>query len=130
MVSEGQARARRSNEISRPGSPASPIPKTVVDKVEPLSPSHGDIPGTAAHSKRQADAVPDVIRPASQSGHDASLQDLSGAASSEVPIPTTIVTRVDSKPAHGEVPGTDAHEIRQGDAKPDIIETKGDVESE
>lgn len=40
---------------------AIPIPKTVVQKVDPASPSHGEVPGTVAHAIRKADAVPDVI---------------------------------------------------------------------
>ena len=130
IAREGQKGAEKSHEGSRPSSPATPVPKTIVDKVDPLSPSHGDVPGTAAHSKRQADAVPDVIRPASRSSNNSSQQDLPGATSTNVPVPTTVITKVDSKPSHGEVPGTEAHDIRQGDAKPDIVETKGDVPSE
>lgn len=49
--------------------------------------------------------------------------------SAEVSIPKTVITKVDSEPAHGEVPGTDAFDMRKGDAKPDIIEKRGDVSS-
>ena len=38
-----------------------PIPKTVVQKVDPIFPAYGEVPGTTAHSIRRADAVPDVI---------------------------------------------------------------------
>ena len=37
------------------------VPKTVVQKVEPSTPSHGEIPGTSAHAIRQADARPDEV---------------------------------------------------------------------
>lgn len=37
------------------------IPKTVVEKVEPESPSYGEVPGTAAHEMRKADAEPDEV---------------------------------------------------------------------
>lgn len=37
------------------------VPKTVVELVDPDTPSHGDVPGTAAHEMRKADAVPDVV---------------------------------------------------------------------
>lgn len=37
------------------------IPKTVVEKVEPDNPSYGEVPGTAAHDMRRADAEPDEI---------------------------------------------------------------------
>ena len=35
--------------------------------------------------------------------------------------------RVDSNPAHGEVPGTAVARIRSEDAHPDHMEVKGDV---
>ncbi|MCJ1396434.1 hypothetical protein MMC18_009324 [Xylographa bjoerkii] len=105
----------------------SSIPMTVVEKVDPLSPSHGDVPGTAAHAMRSADAVPDAILQAPSPGQ--SFPTISPGASTPtiVPIPRTVVTRVDSTPSHGEVPGTDAYNIRTKDAKPDSIEKKGDV---
>lgn len=104
-----------------------PIPKMVVEKVDTQSPSHGDVPGTAAHAKRQADAVPDVILQAPE--HDAApvVEDRGGNITPDIPIPTTVITKVDSKPSHGEVPGTDAFDMRKGDAKPDVIEKKGDI---
>ena len=103
------------------------IPKTVVEKVDPTSPSHGDVPGSAAHSIRKADAVPDVILKAPDDGESPSDGDRNAAISPEMPIPKTILTKVDSIPSHGEVPGTEAFDLRKGDAKPDIIEKKGDV---
>lgn len=39
-----------------------PIPKTVVEKVEPENPSHGEVPGTAAYDIRTEDAQPDEVR--------------------------------------------------------------------
>ena len=107
-----------------------PIPKMVVEKVDPSSPSHGDVPGTAAHAKRQADAVPDVILQAPEHGKTSVVENQGGNISPDVPIPTTVVTRVDSNPSHGEIPGTDAFDMRKGDAKPDVVEKKGDISSE
>ena len=40
----------------------------------------------------------------------------------DMPIPTTRVERVDEGLAHGEVPGTEAYEIRKGDAVADEME--------
>jgi hypothetical protein len=37
------------------------------------------------------------------------------------------VERVDSEPHHGEVPGTEAFELRKGDAKPDQVVEVGDA---
>lgn len=96
-----------------------------MEKVDPESPSHGDVPGTAAHTIRKADAVPDEVKSTSSPNQGSSSEPPS--ASSEVPVPRTVITRVDSKPAHGEVPGTDAYEIRKRDAEPDVLERKSDV---
>ena len=103
-----------------------PIPRTIVDKVDPTSPSHGDVPGTTAHTKRQADAIPDIIRPASDHSTEANAAE----AASRTPVPRTMITRVDSKPSHGEVPGTEAYDLRKGDARPDVVERKADKPSE
>ena len=102
-------------------------PMTVVEKVDPTKPSYGEIPGTAAHSIRKADAVPDAILQAPPPGGPTRTRSPSQTGSPSVPIPRTVVTRVDSQPAHGEIPGTDAYKIRTQDATPDIIEKKGDV---
>ena len=109
----------------RPASPSTPtIPKTVVEKVDPSSPSHGEIPGTPAHLKRMADAVPDEVRPLG-SGTQSPKSEESESAKSTLPsIPTTIITKVDSEPSHGEVPGTEAFEKRKEDAEPDVVEKK------
>lgn len=49
---------------SRPQTPGgSPIPKTVVEKVD-FKPSHGEVEGTPAKEMRMADAMPDEIRAA------------------------------------------------------------------
>ncbi|KAF2232931.1 hypothetical protein EV356DRAFT_524936 [Viridothelium virens] len=46
-----------------------------------------------------------------------------GKMSSETsPVPITRVERVDDKPSHGEVPGTEAYKIRTQDAVPDEVE--------
>lgn len=125
----GHGRSASKSRSSRPGTPGgTPVPKTVVQKVDPTSPSHGDVPGTKAHLKRQADAVPDFVRPI-PSGDDAPIDsnDHGASVSPEAPVPTTIITKVDSEPSHGEVPGTEAFDMRKEDAKPDIVEKKGDV---
>ncbi|KAI9702175.1 MAG: hypothetical protein M1820_006257 [Bogoriella megaspora] len=50
---------------------------------------------------------------------DASEGKQSGSIS---PVPITRVERVDDKPSHGEVPGTEAYKIRTQDAVPDEVE--------
>ena len=102
------------------------IPKTVVEKVDLASPSHGDVPGTASYEKRMADAVPDVILQVPELGQtsiDGPIENIQA----NVPIPTTVITKVDSEPSHGEVPDTEAYKIRTMDAKPDIVEKEGDA---
>ena len=121
---------RTSSQQSIGTPPRSPggtiIPKTVVEKVDPMSPSHGEVPRTKAHSKRQADAVPDVIMQAPPPGKPRTTTSLESKPKEEdsVPVPRMVVTRVDSKPAHGEVPGTPAAKMREMDAKPDELEIK------
>ncbi|KAK5001968.1 hypothetical protein LTR28_012004 [Elasticomyces elasticus] len=64
IVPEGKRSRSHSHlgQDDRPSTPGgTPIPKTVVEKVDPDRPSHGDVPGTAAHEMRLADAEPDVI---------------------------------------------------------------------
>ena len=123
--------SRPSSSASQPGQLAGAgdksIPKTVVEKVDPTSPSHGDVPGTAAYSLRKADAVPDVILQTPEREGATNNDDRNGAASPEKPVPKTVITKVDSNPSHGEVPGTDAFNLRKGDARPDVVEKRGDV---
>ena len=124
IVPEGTA----SRRLSRAGSPSraispggTPIPKTTVEKVDPNSPSHGEIPGTAAYDQRKADAAPDAIYSAPEAGSK------SPSITPEVPIPATVITKTDDKPSHGEVPGTAAYDIRQADAAPDEVRHEGDI---
>lgn len=119
---------------SRPSTPGGrPIPTTVVEKLDPEAPSHGEVPGTPAHEKRMADAVPDMVVKASPRGsRTSSISSISrsraGSTPGDRPIPKTRVERVDSKPSHGEVPGTEAYEKRREDAVPDTIEEVEDVQ--
>ena len=99
-----------------------PVPKTVVEKVDPENPSHGEVPGTLAHEKRLADAIPDeIVTDEHPSSADASE---SQPNPTDLPIPTTIVEKVTADPSHGEVPGTDSFEKRKGDAEPDLVKVK------
>lgn len=54
--------ASRLREEDRPHTPGgTPVPALVVEKVDPDTPSYGDVPGTEAHEKRLADAEPDIV---------------------------------------------------------------------
>ena len=98
----------------------------MVEKVDTTSPSRGDIPGTVSHSKHRADAVPDIVKPIPASA-PINSEDQGAQISPEIPVPTTIITKVDSAPSHGEVPGTEAFNMRKGDAKADIVEKKDGI---
>ncbi|KAG0641568.1 hypothetical protein HOY80DRAFT_883078, partial [Tuber brumale] len=115
------------------------IPLVLVEKIDER-PSHGEVPGTGAFERRMADASPDVIRiqplpdlPAAVPGAfggDPEGEDQEKEEESkgkvETPrsdVPITIVERVDSTPAHGEIPGTEAFSKRLADAAPDVIRT-------
>ena len=128
VMPEGKHSSHWESKGSRPQTPGgSSVPTTMVEKIDPTSPSHGDVPGTHAHSKRMADAVPDVIKSAS---HQDEASDESSPASRTPDVPMTVITKVDSRPSHGEVPGTEAFNVRTEDATPDLVERKGDVHSE
>jgi len=121
-------RSTSSLSMTNPTSPGGqPIPMTVVEKVDPSSPSHGEIPGTEAHDKRLSDAVPDLVVKSGERSRSSSVRSRSGSTPGDLPIPVTKVEKVDSKPAHGEIPGTKAFELRRGDAQPDIVEEVDDV---
>jgi hypothetical protein len=117
----------------RPLSPrGSPIPRTVVEKVDPSEPSYGEVPGTQAHEKRLADAVPDVVTKASDlegSPTPPALDPTSPQLNiSETVIPETRLERVDTLPADEDVPShPQAHQSSPSDTLPDTVETVPDV---
>lgn len=125
-----ESRPRLQNPADQAASPGgSLIPKTVVEKVDPAFPRLGEVPGTAAYSIQKADAVPDVILQALPHEETTSSRFSGEVISPETSIPFTVITKVDSEPSHGEVPGADAFDMRKGDAKPDVVEKQGDVPS-
>ncbi|KAJ5386725.1 hypothetical protein N7509_009266 [Penicillium cosmopolitanum] len=83
----------------------SPIPRTMVEKVDPESPSYGEIPGTEAFEKRQADAVPDFVKSTSD-------------PESVQPPPSSEDASPDLRAHHRRSPS---------DATPDVIETVTDT---
>jgi hypothetical protein len=129
--SHGRLSKRSSQYLEPPTTPGGTlIPRTVVEKIDPDFPSYGEEPKTTGYLQRQMDAVPDVILKTPEPGKKPLFSEESESRSrsnSDIPVPETIITRVDSFPAHGEVPGTEAAKKRKLDAAPDIIEKKGDV---
>ncbi|KAK0118922.1 hypothetical protein ONS95_007793 [Cadophora gregata] len=120
---------RISTPISKPSTPpgGQPIPLMIVEKVDPSSPSHGEVPGTLAHDMRAADAVPDLVVRSGERSRSSSTRSRAGSTPGDLPIPITKVEKIDSSPRHGEVPGTKAYELRRGDAEPDIVEEVGET---
>jgi hypothetical protein len=116
----------------RPITPeASPIPHTVVEKVDPEEPSYGEVPGTEAHEKRLADAVPDIVTkaPDHESNEAPSLDDTpSDNDPTTQPIPETRVSKVDTLPLDAESSsGPTAHQSSASDAEPDTVEIVPDA---
>lgn len=117
-ASEGRRR-------SRPVTPASPIPRTRVERID-NEPSYGEVPGTPAYGKRMLDAVPDEVEVLSP---EPALRSKRSSQYLEPPttpggtfIPRTVVEKLDPEgTSYGEEPGTAAYVQRQMDAAPDVI---------
>ena len=129
VIPHGRLSKRSSQFLEPPTTPGGThIPRTVVEKIDPESPSFGEIPKTSGYLQRQMDAVPDLILKNPEPGRKL-MYDLEDEgrprASSDVPVPETIITRVDSFPSQGG--GTDAGKKRKFGASPEIKETKGDA---
>lgn len=80
----------------------SPIPKTVVQKLDPTSPSHGEVPGTTAYSVRAADAAPDVITKICDPEEEIATQK-KFLKTNETPIPKIVQPKAELEWSHGEV---------------------------
>jgi hypothetical protein len=111
----------------------SPIPRTMVEKVDPESPSYGEIPGTGAYEKRQADAVPDLVKAADDpyGAQPSSAVDHGSPETNpaDQKIPETKVSQVETMPTEEELPSHPKahHQSSPSDAVPDIVETVPDV---
>ncbi|GAB7344296.1 hypothetical protein MBLNU457_2167t1 [Dothideomycetes sp. NU457] len=113
----------------RIGNSSSPIPTTRVERVDD-QPAHGEVPGTAAYKMRTQDAVPDELEvvPEGQRSRSASQvfrdQNRRPSTPGSPAVPKLVVEKVEpEKPSHGEVPGTEAYEMRKADATPDEVTT-------
>lgn len=92
----------RANEDRNTARGGSPIPKTVIQKLDPTSPSHGEVPGTTAYSARAADAAPDVITKIRDPEEEIAAQKNS-LKPSEIPIPKIVQPGAESEWSPGEV---------------------------
>lgn len=68
--------------------------------------------------------MPQLTPRTAESDSEEHYSDAQSGANSPVPkspIPKTRVEKVDDEPSYGEVPGTEAYKMREGDAEPDEI---------
>ena len=125
VIPEG-SRSRSQSTTDRPSFPeGSPVPRTMVERVDPERPSHGDVPGTDAYEQRKADAVPDLVRTAPEAGGTPEPNPESHGSSTAVP--ETVVSQVESRPDEGRKISPHAHRRKPSDALPDATETVPDV---
>lgn len=126
IVSEDSlSKQNASNSSEPPLSPVeTPVPLMVVEKVDPASPSYGEVPGTAAYEQRQADAAPDVVLKALDSTKVPPSISPSHSAKAVSPgsIPETIVTQADSIPRLGEESGPATEVSHSNDIMPSVQE--------
>lgn len=115
-ASEGRRR-------SRPATPASPIPRTRIEKLDD-EPSYGEVPGTPAYDKRAQDAVPDeveIVSPHHLSKRSSQYLEPPTTPGGSI-IPRTVVEKIDpEETSYGEEPGTPAYYLREMDAAPDVV---------
>ncbi|KAF3020404.1 hypothetical protein E8E15_005407 [Penicillium rubens] len=109
-----------------------PVPRTVVEKVDPDEPSHGEVPGTLAHEQRLADAVPDVVTKASDSDSSPTPPTINSTPPEvdgpTADIPETRLERVDTIATEEDLSShPHAHTSSTSDALPDAVETVPDV---
>lgn len=110
----------------------SPIPRTMVEKIDPESPSYGEVPGTQAFEKRQADAVPDLVKKADDLDDAQPLPSADHYSpqtnSSDQSIPETKLSRVKTPPTAEELLSRPRahHRSSPSDAEPDTVETVPD----
>lgn len=131
VVPEGTLSKRSSRQLLDPPlTPGgTPIPRTVVEKLDPDDTRYGEEPGTPAYKKRMTDATPDFVLKNPDPSQGSKFKDNSSHTrnTSTASVPATVVTRADDELAHGEVPGTAAAELRKKDATPDKMEIESDV---
>jgi hypothetical protein len=116
-ASEGRRRA------SRPQTPASPVPKTRVERVD-SNPAYGEVPGTPAYDRRAKDAVPDEVEvvPEGRLSKRSSQYLEPPTTPGGTIIPRTVVEKVDpSFSSYGDEPGTRAYSHRKMDSIPDLV---------
>lgn len=123
IISDGEksrpyARAGDKDRITAPG--GSPIPKTVVQKLDPTSPSHGEVPGTAAYSIRAADAAPDVITKISDPEEETATKG-NPLKPNYTPVPKIVQPKAELEWSHGEVSALKPYEPSEEDTTANAV---------
>ncbi|KAK2846417.1 hypothetical protein FQN49_005741 [Arthroderma sp. PD_2] len=110
----------------RPLTPGgTPIPITIVEKVDPSSPAYGEEPGTQAYESRKADFPPDRIFKLGDPRANPQLvmpENELEDATSDSDLPETLLSRVESLPKDGVKPQFTAHRRKPSDTAPDAEE--------
>lgn len=109
---------------------AVPIPKTVVQKVDPTSPSHGEVPGTAAYSIRKTDARPDVIVQVTDPEITLPSDAQSENSSPSGPVPETGIARLGTVSSGKEAVGEGGSNMRGGGRDLDSEEENSEMPSQ
>ncbi|EEP76893.1 predicted protein [Uncinocarpus reesii 1704] len=118
-------REGESDHLNVPLSPGgSPIPRTVVEKVDLEDASYGEEPGTPAYEARKMDAVPDLVYKVGEWHPEFPESTSLNPSGSPTPIspPGTMLSRVDSLPERTTSPlSFTAHKRSPSDAQPDVV---------
>ncbi|OAT09125.1 hypothetical protein BDBG_04684 [Blastomyces gilchristii SLH14081] len=123
---------------SRPGSRASTratldpkmVPRTIVEKIDPSSPSYGEEPGTRAYESHKADSAPDMIFKIQEHSSQPCITSPDQPQNSSTegsPVPETMLCRVESPGEHDLRRSFTAHRRGPSDSLPDVIQTVPDV---
>ncbi|EGC45967.1 conserved hypothetical protein [Histoplasma capsulatum var. duboisii H88] len=107
-----------------------PAPRTVVEKIDPTSPSYGEEPGTLAYESHKVDSAPDVILKIQEQTPQTCITSQNrrrDSGSEGSPVPETVLSRVESPPENNSRRLFNAHRRRPSDALPDVIQTIPDV---
>ncbi|KJR89466.1 uncharacterized protein SPSK_06127 [Sporothrix schenckii 1099-18] len=91
------------------------------NSLSPPERTHTEDPG--AH-----DLKPQNTADSESDDHFSDAHSLPAESSRASPIPRTRVEKISDEPSYGEVPGTDAYRLREGDAEPDEIAMIADAD--
>lgn len=120
VVGDGSIPKGKESQSVRNSLCASPVPRTVVEKIDPSEASYGETPGTPAYEARMADAAPDSIVKVGEA-----IVPTPPELVLPGPVPETLLSRVEAPP---DRPGSaTAHRRSPSDALPDAEEVVPDA---